>query len=68
MTLINVAFDGEKLFEWEGDAFRILFTSSPRRPISYTLVGSLGCRDRRAVWLDRAPADINNIAGAATRR
>jgi len=49
-------------------AFRILFTSSPRRPISYTFVGSLGCRDRRAVWRDRAPADINNIAGAATRR
>ena len=49
-------------------AFRILFTSSPRRPISYTFVGSLGCRDRRAVWLDRAPADINNIAGAVTRR
>jgi hypothetical protein len=49
-------------------AFRIVFTSSPRRPISYTFVGSLGCRDRRAVWLDRAPADINNTAGAATRR
>ncbi len=46
-------------------AFQILF-SSPRRPISYTFVGSLGCR--RAVWPDRAPADINNIAGAATRR
>jgi hypothetical protein len=41
---------------------------APRRPISYTSVGSLGCGDRRAVWLDRAPADINNIAGAATRR
>lgn len=37
-------------------------------PDIYTFVGSLGCRDRRAVWLDRAPADINNIAGAATRR
>ena len=30
-------------------ACRILFTSSPRRRISYTFVGSLGCRDRRAV-------------------
>ena len=28
-------------------------------PDIHTFVGSLGCRDQRAVWLDRAPADCH---------
>jgi hypothetical protein len=65
---VNEQAPGPAPAESPNVAFRIVFTSSPRRPISYTFVVSLGCRDRRAVWLDRAPADINNTAGAATRR
>jgi hypothetical protein len=41
---------------------------SPRRPILYAFTASLGCRDRRTVRLDRAPANTNNTAGAAIRR
>jgi hypothetical protein len=46
----------------------LLMHNDPRRPIFYTFAALLGCRDRRTVRLGRAPANINNTAGAAIRR
>ena len=44
------------------------YPGEPTNPLFYTFALLGGCRSCGAVWLDRARANTNNTAGAATKR